>query len=239
MFPTPGLPGTAQAADGFRSSSSALFEQRQAYPKLLPSRLGCKVPASPHRGIWEQQSPLSSMAGCTQAEYMRAYIQVMPIQLLLRNSITAFLPTPEVKSSSNSWDRRWVAPAVPSRTHAGGCADAEVASSQHLHARPRKGNAHELPWRPRQPPPDRLIVKTCAPALSDQHLGWQHPKTGMALGRGLSGAGAVALAEVKHQSSTGVLPTQRLQDQACRHQPSPAALRTLAEGRALLSIQQG
>lgn len=90
-FPPLACLGTAQGAGSFGNSSSALLGQRQAYPKLLPSRLGCKVPASPSRGIWEHQSPLSSMAGNMQVQCMSAYIQVIPIQLLLKKLLLQIL----------------------------------------------------------------------------------------------------------------------------------------------------
>lgn len=59
------------------------------------------------------------MAGYMQVEYTSAYIQVISILLLLRNTITAFIPTPEVKASFNSLDQCWAAPPVPSHMQAG------------------------------------------------------------------------------------------------------------------------
>lgn len=95
-----------------------------ARDRLIPN---CSHPDSdakslplPNRGIWEHQSPLSSMAGNMQVQYMSAYIQVIPIQLLLKKPlITAFKPTPEVRLSFSSQDQLSVAPTIPSQRQAG------------------------------------------------------------------------------------------------------------------------
>lgn len=76
----------------------------------------------------------------------------------------------------------------------------------------------EIPTTPSQP----YGHYSSASALSSWHLGWEHPRTGLTPVHDLSGAGSVALVEVKHQGSRSVLPVRMLQHQARRHQPSPS-----------------
>lgn len=69
-----------------------------------------------------------------------------------------------------------------------------------------KLSARSLSRRPRQPPPDHPVIKSCSSTLSDQYPGWKHSKAGPTPVHDLSGAGSVASVEVKRQDSMSIFP---------------------------------